>query len=137
MQYGVLLHLCRTVPRQYTGKSMGEEKGTRYNPEAYLAQKRNNPQKKAAAREEAVEVARFLSEKYGARVYGIGSLFNHNQPFSDKSDIDLVVMGLPKRKFFFACAEAQELTQFTLDIIPYEDANDLIHEIVKERGVAL
>ena len=62
-------HLCRTVPRQYTGKSMGEEKGTRYYPEAYLAQKRNNPQKKAAAREEAVEVARFLSEKYGARVY--------------------------------------------------------------------
>lgn len=71
------------------------------------------------AKEDAYAVARFLKDTYGARVYGIGSLFDQAQSFSKTSDIDLVVIGVPKKRFFAICAEAQELTQFNIDIIPY------------------
>ncbi len=86
---------------------------------------------------EAKAIACFLTENYGARVYGIGSLFEPDRSFSPSSDIDLVVMGLPKGKFFSISAEAGQLTRFNLDIIPYEDANDLVRETVRDKGVLL
>ena len=116
---------------------MSTKAKSRNNPQAYLAARRNDPGRKRKAQEEARAVARFLSESYGARVYGIGSLFDLDRSFSGKSDIDLVVMGLPKEKFFSICADAGQLTQFQVDIIPYEDANELIRETVKEKGVLL
>jgi len=108
-----------------------------YHPQAYLAARRHDPERERLARVDAAAVSRFLAEKCGARVYGIGSLFDAARPFGVRSDIDLVVADLPKGTFFELCAQAQELTRFQLDIIPYEDANELVRETVRERGVLL
>ena len=67
---------------------------------------------------------------------GIGSLFDPARPFLERSDIDLVVSGLPKGKYFAALSEAADLTRFHLDLIPLEDANDLLRERAR-RGVRL
>src|SRR6056297_44636 len=98
----------------------------RYNPQKYLAARRNDPARKQLALKEASAVARYLREHYGVEVYGIGSLFEPDRSFSKKSDIDLVVKGLPKERFFSICAEAAELSRFSIDIVPYEDANELL-----------
>lgn len=109
----------------------------KYNPQLYMAARRNNVERKKQALKEAREVARFLIETCGAKVHGIGSLFEKERPFSSTSDIDLVVEGIPKNKFFTICEEAAELSQFNIDIIPYEDSNELVRETVRERGVLL
>ena len=82
-------------------------------------------------------IASFLKEHYSARVIGIGSLFEADRSFSPRSDIDLVVEGLPGNRFFAICGEVDRLTDFKVDIIPYEDASELVLETVKERGVEL
>ena len=87
--------------------------------------------------EDAKKIAQFLSDNYGCTVYGIGSLFSPDRSFSNRSDIDLVVKGLPKSKFFTATGQAVMLSRFNVDIIPYEDANELIKEQVDEEGVPL
>ncbi len=108
-----------------------------YRPHANLAARRHDPERRRQALADAFAVAHFLKEETGARVYGIGSLFDPDRPFGSLSDIDLVVEGVPKRDYFDVSGRAQELTDITLDIIPLEDANDLIREIVRERGVPL
>lgn len=115
---------------------MGKTK-KKYNPQLHMVARRNDPERERRALYEAREVARFLTETYGTKVYGIGSLFDRELSFSNTSDIDLVVEGIPKNKFFSICSEAAELSRFSIDIIPYEDANELVRETVQERGVKL
>ncbi len=99
--------------------------------EALMAQRKN------AAAQEAKRIARFLREKYGCvRVVGVGSAFN-SKDFTEHSDIDLVVYGLPKGKYFSICAELCDLTSFEIDLVPAEDANPLVLERVVEEGVEL
>ena len=90
----------------------------------------------AAARADAERIAAYLRERYQAEAIGIGSLFEADRPFLERSDIDLVVSGLPKGSYFAAVSEAAELTRFHLDLIPLEDANDLVLETAR-RGVRL
>ena len=90
----------------------------------------------AAARADAERIAAHLRDRYQAEVIGIGSLFDPARPFLERSDIDLVVSGLPKGKYFAALSEAADLTRFHLDLIPIEDANDLLRERAC-RGVRL
>jgi len=104
---------------------------------AHLGRTRFAPGDAAAARRDAEAIAAFLKSRYGAEVWGIGSLFEKVRPFRKGSDIDLVAEGIPKGSFFEALAQAQGLTSFDLDIIPLEDANDLVREIVREAGVRL
>ena len=91
----------------------------------------------AAARGDAERIAAYLRDTYRAEVIGIGSLFDPDRPFLERSDIDLVVSGIPKEKYFAALSEAADLTRFHLDLIPLEDANDLIRETAARRGVRL
>ena len=70
-------------------------------------------------------------------MYGIGSLFEPDRDFTWRSDIDLVVGNLPHERFYAICAEAQEMTEFPLDIVPLEDARESIKEVVRTRGVEL
>ena len=114
----------------------GSEK-TKYRPVEYLRRRRNDPARRQQAIREARTIARFLKERYSAQVFGIGSLFQQGRSFSLRSDIDLVVKGLPDREFISICAEAAQLTQLSVDIIPYQDANELVLETVKERAVEL
>ena len=83
--------------------------------------------------------AHLLYEKYGVhRVYLIGSLTDP-EAFHDKSDIDLVVEGLPAHLYFKALAELwRELPAgLELDLIPFEDADSELRKRVLEEGVEL
>ena len=83
--------------------------------------------------------AHLLYEKYGVhKVYLIGSLTNP-EVFHDKSDIDLVVEGLPTHLYFKALADLwRELPAgLELDLIPFEDADSELRKRVLEKGVEL
>ena len=78
-----------------------------------------------------------LEHRYGAEVWGIGSLFEPIRPFRSTSDIDLVAQGIPAEQFISALTAANEMTGWNVDLIPYETANELIREIVSTEGVRL
>jgi len=87
----------------------------------------------------AQRCAHLLYENYGVRkVYLVGSL-NEPERFHDKSDIDLVVDGLPPRLYFRAVAELWRLLPpgMELDLIPFEDADSELRERVVKEGVTL
>jgi predicted nucleotidyltransferase len=88
------------------------------------------------ARRDAERIASYL-KGYGARVIGIGSAFSIRKPFRRSSDIDLVVEGLPPERFYHACSRAEEMTDFSLDVIPLESATPLLRERVRKEGVEL
>jgi len=89
------------------------------------------------ALDDAAKIADYLRERYGCEeIYLIGSILEKER-FSEKSDIDLVVRGLPKERYFHILAEIRDITDFSTDIIPYEDANELIIETVKKEGKQL
>lgn len=82
--------------------------------------------RKKSAYADAQRIAQVLREKYGCtRVGGIGSTFNEKD-FTEHSDIDLVVFGLPERKYFSISAEIGHLTSFEVDLIP---AKNMLLEI--------
>jgi predicted nucleotidyltransferase len=90
-----------------------------------------------SAKKEALKVAEFLKEKYRVEVFGIGSLFEGLRRFRPDSDIDLVVKGLPKGRYFEALGSITYLTSRSVDLIPWEDANGLVRQRVRETGAAL
>lgn len=86
---------------------------------------------------DAAKIAGYLREQHGCGdIYLIGSLLEKDR-FSEKSDIDLVVKGLPKERYFHILAEIRDITDFPVDIIPYEDANELVKDIVDKEGKPL
>ena len=101
---------------------------------AHLGRTRFSLGDAAGARRDAESIARFLKERYGAEVWGIGSLFEEFRPFRKDSDIDLVAKGIPADRYFEILAEVEDQTSFSVDLIPWEEANDLIREIVFTSG---
>ena len=104
---------------------------------AHLRRTHFAPGDRDRALADANAIARFFREEYGARVFGIGSLFDPDKPFRTTSDIDLVVESMPNERFFEATGKAMFMTDFELDVIPLEDASDYIQRIVAEKGVEL
>lgn len=93
--------------------------------------------RKKEAYADAQRIARVLREKYGCtRIVGIGSTFTEKD-FTEHSDIDLVVFGIPADKYFSISAEIGHLTTFEVDLIPAEDARPLTRKLVEEEGVEL
>ena|SRR3990167_1842911 len=89
------------------------------------------------AANDAKKIACFLKKNYRCGdVYLIGSLLDRER-FSAGSDIDLVVKGLPKQKYFSMLAEIRDMTQFSVDVIPYEDANRFMREAVEKEGMRI
>lgn len=86
------------------------------------------------AREDAQRIAAYLKETYQAEVFGIGSAFDPERPFSTRSDIDLVVKGLPEERYFHILDEVSVLTAFRLDLIPFETARPTILEEIQLPG---
>ena len=86
--------------------------------------------KRDLALQEARKIAVRLHETYGSDVWGVGSLFAEGEIFTEGSDIDLVASGIPDREYFAALARSAEMTEFHLDLIPLEDANDLIQRTI-------
>lgn len=100
--------------------------------------------RKRTAYAEAQRIAQVLKEKYGCRrVVGIGSTFNdigstfNDKDYTEHSDIDLAVFGLPKGKYFSISSEIGYLTSFEVDLIPIENARPLTRQLVEQEGVEL
>jgi len=104
---------------------------------AHLRKTHFAPGDRDQALADALAIARFLRSAYDVRVIGVGSLFERDRPFRERSDIDLVVRGLDAERFYEASAKAAAMTDFELDIVPFEDANDYMREIAETRGVEL
>ena len=90
-----------------------------------------------AARADAQRIADFLREEGATRIVGIGSAFVSSRRFTKRSDIDLVVEGLPPRRFFRASATAADMTAFELDLTPMESAVAYMRQAVDDEGVDL
>ena len=78
------------------------------------------------ARAVAAKCAEVLAERYGVdKVYLIGSAVG-GERFHDRSDIDLVVEGLPPKKHIAALNDIWDIVSeggFEVDLIPFEDAS--------------
>ena len=109
----------------------------KYRTVEYLESRRIDKSAKQAALADAHKIARYLIEQCDAVVFGIGSLFEPDRVFRRRSDIDLVVKGIPPERFFSITAAAAALSNFEVDIIPLEDATKLIKDRVDEYGVRL
>lgn len=86
----------------------------------------------------ARECSAFLKERYNVgRVYLIGSLVKGI--FHDRSDIDLVVEGLPPGLYIKALTELYDLLppETELNLIPFEDAFDSLKEKTLKEGQLL
>lgn len=88
------------------------------------------------ARKLAKKCAKHLREKYGAgSVYLIGST-TFSGHFHPRSDIDLLVEGLPDKKYFTALKDCWDLASpdFELDLIPWVDAPKSLKKKAREQG---
>lgn len=91
------------------------------------------------ARELAQECADHLRAEYDATaVHLVGSAVN-SERFHPRSDIDLMVKGLPDEKYFKALKECWDLLppDFQLDLIPWNDAPEELKKKVREKGEQL
>lgn len=89
------------------------------------------------ARIDAERLAACLAKNFPCdRIYLIGSTVRDGE-FTERSDIDLVVDGLPPEFYFRASATISKMASFEVDLIPYESANSLIHKRVQEEGELL
>lgn len=94
--------------------------------------------RKVALMELANRCAEFLRDRYGVkRVILIGSLAYGL--FHEKSDIDLVVDGLPQDSYIKSLTELYDLLPAGVDInlIPFEDAFDSLKRKVQQKGKIL
>lgn len=83
----------------------------------------------------AYKIARFLKEKYKVkRVFLIGSL--SKGIVHERSDIDLVVEGLPPELYIKALTEAYDIlsVKAELNLIPFEDAFPSLKEKTLKEG---
>ena len=95
------------------------------------------PGARETARADARRIADFLRAEGATRIVGIGSAFVSTRRFTRRSDIDLLVEGLPPRRFFRASARAADMTTFELDLTPVEAAADYMRRAVDDEGVDL
>lgn len=86
---------------------------------------------------DARRIAAYLVEQGASRVVGIGSAFEPSRPFTDRSDIDLVVEGIEPARFFSVSAGAAAMTDFELDLTALEVATTGLRRVVRESGVEL
>ena len=89
------------------------------------------------ARADAQRIAEMLRRQGAKRVFGIGSAFEDDRPFTRRSDLDLVVEGLPPALFFSAWAQAEKLATAVVDLKPLETATAAFRSALRERGVSL
>lgn len=86
---------------------------------------------------EARHLAGVLAEVYGARkVYLFGSLARGGD-FTEASDIDLAVEGLPEGCFYEALGDLLCRSTFNIDIKPVEDASELLRSRIARESIVL
>lgn len=86
---------------------------------------------------DARRIAAHLKDEGASRIVGIGSVFDATRPFTDRSDIDVVVGGIDPRRFFAVYAAAARLTDFTLDLAALETVTAAFLDSINAYGVEL
>ena len=86
---------------------------------------------------DAQRISAYLVKQGARRVVGIGSVFEPSRPFTDRSDIDLVVEGIEPGRFYSVSAGAAAMTDFRLDLTALEVATASLRRVVNETGVEL
>lgn len=83
-------------------------------------------------------LADILRYEYGCKkVVGIGSTYNLNARYNPDSDIDLVVWNLSGYELFQAELELENLGGYSVNLIPFETANEEIKMEVDAQGIPL
>ncbi len=103
----------------------------------HIRRTRFAPGNRGRALGDARRIADYLKTTYGAEVIGVGSLFESPRPFLRTSDIDLLVKNLPPEHFFAAYEKVDAMSDYDVDLVPWETANDLMRRIGEKRGVPL
>jgi len=119
-------------PREDLIKYRPWQAAERYGRDRDLIFRRNR------AWEVARKAATILKERFGAtRVLVFGSLA-HGAWFTPRSDIDLLVDGIPVEKFFHAEADVEAVaTGYKVDLVDSRECSPELLEQVEEEGVEL
>jgi predicted nucleotidyltransferase len=68
------------------------------------------------------------------RIYQWGSLINRKH-FNESSDIDIAVEGIDSaKKFFHMLGEAQDMTDFSIDLVDIDKIHPLHAESIRRKG---
>ena len=80
-------------------------------------------------------ICKMIIDKYSPkRIFQWGSLLDRTR-FSKISDIDIAVEGINNAQLFFnLVADAEKLTDFPLDIVPFEDIHPLHKKTILKQG---
>ena len=82
------------------------------------------------------QIVDMIVNKYKPKkIYQWGSLLNKDQ-FSEISDIDIAVEGIPDAQSYFnMLGDAEKLTSFPLDIVEMESIHELHKNMIIQKGV--
>lgn len=108
---------------------------------AYWRKKRDEQRARDAAlatqaRAHLPPIIELLTREFGAtKIILFGSLAKGQ--FSEGSDIDLAVAGIPKRDFFYALAAVNRLSDVWIDLKPLEDLDEHFAQRITTTGELL
>lgn len=101
----------------------------------WLARQQAGERLRAEAWQSARRAAALLRTQFGAeRVLAFGSLV-HPGSFSEDSDVDLAVSGIPSADFFRAWAAAGALCPYELDLVDLRDCSPALRRLIEEEGI--
>lgn len=116
-----------------TAADLTKEQLRRYRP----FQRGKRPGSGSEARKTAVQIAKVLGERYGARkVFLFGSLARGDQ--GPMFDIDLAVRGISSMRFFEAVAFATGQTRrWKVDLVDVDDCVGSLRDVIEKEGEVL
>lgn len=86
------------------------------------------------AREDAEKIMMMIINKYTPkRIIQWGSVLE-SQHFSEASDIDIAVEGMDSIEFMRLLGEAEDMTNFSLDLIRWENVDGSFQKILLRKG---
>ncbi len=86
------------------------------------------------AQQEANAIIAMIIEKYQPKqIIQWGSILEPKH-FSEASDIDLAIIGLDSITFMKVLADAEEMTQFPLDLVQWENLDPSFQKIILMKG---
>lgn len=86
----------------------------------------------------AHRIAEMLYEKFGATKVAVFGSLVENDAFSQWSDIDIVVWGLPTENYFKALSAATNISSlFKVDIIDFEKSKGLFKERLQKQHILI
>jgi predicted nucleotidyltransferase len=103
-----------------------------------LKQKRNPSQRFQLAWGLARTLSSILKDQFGAtKVVVFGSLINADR-FTERSDIDLAVWGIPDDKFFAAVGVITGLNaDFKIDLVDVSSCRDSLRQSIEKEGIEI